>query len=260
MINAGDHAVTGGGDGFGLIHLEQLQHQILVFLPLANELPVGCGIAHIAQNHDGFSGTQLITDAYFDTVYRTCVGCCVPMTVNVQFAGADRGTVFRSYLHSITHSIGIILHRNGHFACKIFGDLTGNCGAIRKSHCDNRANRQCGFCFKIHCHQTIQAKDCQSAMLQHHTLYRFPFLGIEDLDDTACQSGHRFFTIYITCFFNLFGQIFQGFLHPGDGRHNRYPVYGGNGSTFCDCIAVSDKEFFQLHGGGDRNGNRIVFG
>ena len=88
-------------------------------------------------------------------------------------------------------------------------------------------------------------------MLQHNALYRFPFLGIEDLDDTACQSGDRFLAVCIAGFLNLFGQVFQGFLHLGDCRHNRYPVNSCNGSTFCDCIAVSDKEFFQLHGGGD---------
>ena len=239
--------------------MEQLQHQFFIFLPLTQQLAIGGRVTHIAKDHQRLSCTQLIADTNLNALHRSGVGSCVPGTVNIQFAGADSRAVLSCYLNSISNCIRIILYCNGHFPRKILSDLSGCRSSIREGQCDSCTHRQRGFCFKVYRHQSIQAQDCQGAVLQHHALGRIPLLRIEHLDNTACQSRYSFLAVSIAGQFYLFRQIFQGFLHLSNGRHNRNTVYRCDGSAFCYCLAVCHKKFLQLHGRGNRNRNRSIF-
>ena len=55
LIDAGYRAITGSGDGFSLIHFEQIQHHLFIFLTLADQLTIGSRITHILKNHQSLS-------------------------------------------------------------------------------------------------------------------------------------------------------------------------------------------------------------
>ena len=189
LIDSGDRAAFGCGNGFGLIHFEQIHHQIFIFLPLADEPAIGCGVAYIAELHEGLSCLQLVADADIDAVYSARIGGGVPGIIDIQLSGAKNRSISGSDLNGVTHRIVVIFHRNGHAAGKVPDDFAV-CGcAVGESHSDSGAGSKGRLAFQIHCHDSVQTEHCQSTVLQHNVLYGITLFGIQDLDGAAGQRG-----------------------------------------------------------------------
>ena len=140
FINAGNNALARCGDGFCLVHFEQIQHQFFVLLPLTDQLTIGSSVAHITQNHQCFSCAELVTNADFDGIHRTCVGCCIPGIIDVEPAGTDGCAICSGNLHLIMNGVAIVFHGNRHFSSQIFGDLTGCYSTVGKCYSYFRTN------------------------------------------------------------------------------------------------------------------------
>ena len=253
-VHAGDQAVTGGDDGFRLIHFKQIHHQLLVGLPLGHQLAVGGGVAHVGEGHQGVPCLDGPALADLDGGDDACVGSGVPGAVDVQLAGTKALD-----LYFIAHGVIIIFDDDRDVACKAQGHLAPGLRAVGKFDGDSSTNGHGFLNRQVHSHQAVQTQHRQSAVIQHHILNGLALFGIENFDSAASQGGDGGIGVLFGFFFNFLRQNVQGILDFCDGGHDSNPVHGGDCLTLGNSLAVFHQESGKLDSGRDLHVNGVFF-
>ena len=176
--------------------------------------------------------------------------------MDIQLAGTDFGAVVCLHGHFFVKLGAVVSDQNDRLATGHIFRLTGDFAAVRAND-RYLITHDKAFGLHIHCHVTVQRKNCHSAMLHHGIGHLGVFLGIEDLDSAGdtCLDGRTDLIAFRVR--DLVIQIFDGSLQIRHGGTHAAHIHGSQQLAGFHCVAIADQDLRQLHAGGEGHRFRI---